>query len=59
LNSNAASISINLQRRMKIGYARAERLMDELEAAGIVGSSRGSKTRNVLLESESQLEAYL
>ena len=59
LNSNAASISINLQRRMKIGYARAERIMDELEAAGIVGSSKGSKTRDVLLDSESQLEAYL
>lgn len=53
-----ASVSM-LQRRMKIGYARAGRIMDELEAAGIVGSSRGSKTRNVLLESESQLEAYL
>ncbi|MEN6295019.1 MAG: DNA translocase FtsK 4TM domain-containing protein [Chloroherpetonaceae bacterium] len=53
-----ASVSM-LQRRMKIGYARAGRIMDELEAAGIVGSSKGSKTRDVLLESESQLEAYL
>ncbi|HOV91799.1 MAG TPA: DNA translocase FtsK [Candidatus Kapabacteria bacterium] len=48
-----------MQRRMKIGYTRAERIMDELEAAGIVGSSKGSKTRDVLLDSESQLEAYL
>ena len=53
-----ASVSM-LQRRMKIGYARAGRIMDELEAAGIVGSSKGSKTRDVLLDSESQLEAYL
>lgn len=58
VSSRQASVSM-LQRRMKIGFARAGRIMDELEAAGIVGSSRGSKTRDVLLESESQLEAYL
>lgn len=58
VSSRQASVSM-LQRRMKIGFARAGRIMDELEAAGIVGSSRGSKTREVLLESESQLEAYL
>lgn len=58
VSSRQASVSM-LQRRMKIGFARAGRIMDELELAGIVGSSRGSKTREVLLESESQLEAYL
>ena len=58
VSSQQASVSM-LQRRLKIGFARAGRIMDELEAAGIVGSSRGSKTREVLLESESQLEAYL
>lgn len=58
VSSRQASVSM-LQRRMKIGFARAGRIMDELEAAGIVGSSRGSKTREVLLDSESQLEAYL
>ena len=58
VSSRQASVSM-LQRRMKIGFARAGRIMDELEAAGIVGSSRGSKTRDVLLESESELEAYL
>lgn len=58
VSSRQASVSM-LQRRMKIGFARAGRIMDELEAAGIVGSARGSKTREVLVESESQLEAYL
>ena len=45
------SISL-LQRRLKIGYARAARLIDELEAAGIVGSFDGSKAREVLIDEE-------
>jgi S-DNA-T family DNA segregation ATPase FtsK/SpoIIIE len=52
------SVSL-LQRRLKIGYSRAARIMDELEGAGIVGAFDGSKARNVLLESVSELEAYL
>ncbi len=48
-----------LQRRLKIGYARAARIVDELEMAGIVGPPDGSRGRPVLLQSESELEAYL
>lgn len=48
------SISL-LQRRLKVGYARAARLIDELEAAGIVGGFDGSKAREVLIDEE-QLE---
>jgi S-DNA-T family DNA segregation ATPase FtsK/SpoIIIE len=58
ISMQQASVSM-LQRKMKIGYARAGRIMDELEATGIVGSAKGSKAREVLLDSESQLEAYL
>jgi S-DNA-T family DNA segregation ATPase FtsK/SpoIIIE len=48
-----------LQRRMKLGYNRAGRLMDQLEAAGIVGGSQGSKARDVLIKTESELEQHL
>ncbi|MGE3800882.1 MAG: DNA translocase FtsK 4TM domain-containing protein [Candidatus Kapaibacterium sp.] len=52
------SVSL-LQRRLKVGYARAARIVDELEDAGIVGPFDGSKAREVLLESEAELEAFL
>lgn len=39
-----------LQRRMKIGYSRAARLMDELELAGIVGPAEGAKPREILVQ---------
>ncbi len=42
-----ASASL-LQRRLKVGYARAARILDELEQAGIVGQAEGSKPREVL-----------
>ena len=45
-----------LQRRMKLGYNRAGRLMDQLEAAGVVGGSQGSKARDVLVKTESELD---
>lgn len=48
-----------LQRRMKLGYNRAGRLMDQLEAAGIVGGSQGSKARDVLIKTEAELNQHL
>jgi S-DNA-T family DNA segregation ATPase FtsK/SpoIIIE len=52
------SVSL-LQRRLKVGYSRAARLVDELEAAGIVGAFDGSKAREVLVETEAELENIL
>lgn len=48
-----------IQRRLKLGYNRAGRLMDQLEAAGIVGPNIGSKAREVLVHSELDLEQFL
>jgi len=48
-----------LQRRMKLGYNRAGRLMDQLEAAGVVGPNQGSKARDVLIKTESELNQHL
>jgi S-DNA-T family DNA segregation ATPase FtsK/SpoIIIE len=48
-----------IQRRMKLGYNRTGRLMDQLEAAGVVGPEMGSKPREVLIKSEMELEQYL
>ena len=41
-----------LQRRLKVGYARAGRIMDMLEAKGVVGPPDGSKPREVLLDED-------
>ena len=48
-----------LQRRMKLGYNRAGRLMDQLENAGIVGPSQGSKPRDVYIKTEVDLHQLL
>ncbi|RCK71921.1 MAG: Cell division protein FtsK [Ignavibacteriae bacterium] len=53
-----ASVSF-LQRKLKIGYQRAARIVDELESAGIVGSADGSKPRQILVDSEEELEEIL
>ncbi|MGQ9805118.1 MAG: DNA translocase FtsK [Chlorobiales bacterium] len=52
------SVSL-LQRRLKLGFGRAARIMDQLEQAGIVGAPDGSKPREVLVESEEALELIL
>ncbi|MBL8028683.1 MAG: DNA translocase FtsK 4TM domain-containing protein, partial [Fibrobacteres bacterium] len=48
-----------IQRRMSVGYAKAGRLMDQLEEAGIVGPNIGSKARELLVEDVEAAEAYV
>lgn len=48
-----------IQRKLKLGYNRAGRLIDQLEAAGIVGPFEGSKAREVLIQDEYSLEQLL
>lgn len=58
VSTQSGSTSL-LQRRMKLGYNRAGRLMDQLEAAGIVGPNQGSKVRDVLVKTEADLQLYI
>jgi DNA segregation ATPase FtsK/SpoIIIE, S-DNA-T family len=58
VSSQMGSTSL-LQRKMKLGYNRAGRLMDQLEAAGVVGANQGSKARDVLIKSEDSLQEIL
>jgi S-DNA-T family DNA segregation ATPase FtsK/SpoIIIE len=57
VNTGAASVAL-LQRRLRVGYARAGRLIDILEGRGIVSGYDGSKARNVLI-SEDELPRFL
>ena len=50
---------LSIYRKFAIGYNRAGRLMDQLEAAGIVGPFEGSKARQVLVQDEYSLEQVL
>jgi S-DNA-T family DNA segregation ATPase FtsK/SpoIIIE len=51
LDTKQASVSM-LQRRLKLGYARAARIVDEMEEKGIVGPFQGSKPREILITKE-------
>jgi S-DNA-T family DNA segregation ATPase FtsK/SpoIIIE len=48
-----------IQRKLKLGYNRAGRIVDQLEAAGVVGPFEGSKAREVLIQDEVSLERLL
>lgn len=58
VNHQQGSTSL-IQRRLKLGYNRAGRLIDQLEAAGIVGAFEGSKAREVLIQDINTLEEIL
>ncbi|MEL7221377.1 MAG: DNA translocase FtsK, partial [Bacteroidota bacterium] len=57
--SNQHGSTSMIQRRLKLGYNRAGRIMDQLEAMGLVGPSEGSKAREVLMYDEIELERFL
>ena len=58
VSSGQASTSM-LQRRLKLGYARAARVMDQMEERGIIGPSEGSKPRRVLITKDEWMEIQL
>lgn len=57
IDEGQASISL-LQRKLRIGYARAARIIDEMEAKGIIGGYEGSKPRKVLIAKD-DIDTYL
>lgn len=58
VEARKASASL-LQRRLSVGYARAARILDELEATGVVGPAKGSKPRDVLVNSVDSLNSVV
>ncbi|NLI92862.1 MAG: DNA translocase FtsK [Peptococcaceae bacterium] len=57
ISSGVASVSF-LQRRLRVGYSRAARLMDMLEEAGVVGRSDGNKPRDILMSLDTFNQSY-
>ncbi|HHX77098.1 MAG TPA: DNA translocase FtsK [Firmicutes bacterium] len=57
VETGQASITL-LQRRLRIGYTRAARIIDDMEARGIIGSFEGSKAREVLIEPEQLTDLF-
>ncbi|MDD5356461.1 MAG: DNA translocase FtsK, partial [Candidatus Omnitrophica bacterium] len=55
LESQHASVSI-LQRRLRLGYTRAARLIDMMEEQGIIGPYRGSKPREIIVDKDDYLK---
>lgn len=58
INTSGASVSM-LQRRLKLGYARAARVVDQLESARIIGPADGSKLREVYVNDEDELDEIM
>jgi DNA segregation ATPase FtsK/SpoIIIE, S-DNA-T family len=58
ISSGSGSTSM-LQRRFNLGYNRAGRIMDQMEATGIVGPGSGGKPREILIRTEMELEQLL
>jgi len=58
IESNQASVSI-LQRRMRLGYTRAARIIDTMEQEGLIGAFEGSKPRKILIDREAWLKEDL
>jgi len=56
---NQSGSTSMIQRKMQLGYNRAGRIMDQMEALGIVGQANGSKPRDVLMHSEVELMNFL